>query len=150
MAKSKRPGKSKGIVTTHRRNAEALASAQLQRVEDQIRFAEKRVDDLTDEKNQIVDGIDTEPVEGKVVMFSDKEEYFERIERQAREVEEGVLLLPGKVMTLFEQTRDGKKTPEGQRLEILQDPEITGEDVFNAVKLGIRAWGPSFFGERKV
>ncbi len=59
------------------------------------------------------------------------------------------LELDPRVWRLFEETCDGKETSESYRQELINNPTISGGQVFDAVSLGIKSWGSTFFGKER-
>lgn len=150
MSRSKKATRSKGIVTSYSKKNEILQRARSQETFLEPNLSEEITDYLelrSEATSNLSKNLTTESSSNRV---SQALKENSTLALHAKEVEEGIPLLPGKMVSLFELTRDGKKTPEWQREEILKDPEISSDDIFNAVKLGIKAWGVSIFPERRV
>jgi len=64
-------------------------------------------------------------------------------------VQKESLELDSRVWRLFEETRDGKETSESYRQELINNSTISGGQVFDAVSLGIKSWGSTFFGKER-
>lgn len=144
MAKKKAK---KGITTSHQRSMEGIKQAQLRLIEDRSRFAEKALNDLKGEKEKLLQ--DSTQLGEETELRVPPVSYLNS--REFREIEstEVIRLLPDEVYVIYEQTRDGIVTPDEFKKEISLDPGISGEDVYNAIRLGIQDWGTTLFPQNK-
>jgi hypothetical protein len=126
------PSKSRNHMTSAQRALAALLEARIKRPE------------VIEMQSGVEQEIEIAPlVEGSLVHTA--EDYCLRgISAQKESLD-----LDARVWRLFEETRDGKETPESYRQELINNPTISGNQVFDAVDLGIRSWGPALMSKER-
>ena len=72
----------------------------------------------------------------------------EGLRERMKEVLEGVETLSDQAKELYKLTRDGKPTPEQFRDELMLS-DITGDEMFEAIRLGIQAWAPTLLAKER-
>lgn len=121
MAK-KKPQK-RGIITSRQRGKKAIEEARIRPV----------LREESSEEQVLAEGKVAELVEIQDVEIAESPE----VKREkAIEKAQG---LPEGVQKLFELTKENEPTPEEYRDFLVSSIEITGDDVYNAIKLGLEA-----------
>ncbi len=85
----------------------------------------------------------TQGVEVRVFFYTE-----EQLSEKLLKVEGEASNLPENVRNLYEQTRDGQPTSELEKNGLIDNPKITGDDIYKAISLGIESWATNFLKER--
>jgi hypothetical protein len=152
MSKTKKRKQNIGIVGSYARTQRMIGSNRGQA--DRARFADKIAKDAVILDSQISqENGSPSSAEDNIIVLKENEPLDlgysqEELDERRREVFEGELSLDANVKQLFELTRDGKPTPSEYKNKLLQ-PEVKAEDMFDAIKLGIKAWAPSLLSKER-
>ncbi len=135
----KRRGR-KEIITSHQRAHEAIAQARVVGTQKEI---------VLDEVELIEDKV-CELSEGKEVVIEESSEMIkEKFRLKSEKAHEQAKELQSDVYRLFELTRDGERTPQNYHDELVNDPEISGDDVYRAISFGIEASSHQFLSKER-
>jgi hypothetical protein len=126
------PNKSRNHITSAQKARAALLEARIKRPE------------VIEMQSEVEQEIEIAPIVEESLVHTAEDYSLKGIRAQKKSLE-----LDPRVWRLFEETRDGKETSESYRQELVNDQTISGDEVFDAVSLGIRSWGSALMSKER-
>lgn len=135
---AKRDGKKKSFQTSYQRARKGISEARVLTAGQSIRVSSIEPNSKI-ETTLVRCEISPESNKETKIKQSFKDEKEELL-REARDAETKAFQLSESVEHLYQDTRGGISTSKEEEFVIINEPRISGEDVFNAIYLGIKAW----------